>query len=553
MTQPTAKNVRQKFEILYRKKEPVMNRWQEVAELLMPSRELYLKNLKSPEQTRRTLNGYNVYDGNPLNYMKTMVDGMYGNMCAKNIDWVKVASLEPSNMKKKDVRQWSELATQKMYNKYSLSNFYDQIVKYLSDGIGLGTATMWTGEDNRNSNYHYLTRHPAEIFLDVNEYGDVDTVFRYFWMSALNAVNTFPKNRLSRAIQESVKSDDPFKLYPFIHACIPTDKSKNWIQMYLNQPWTSYYAMANSDEGAEDGILDVAGYYTFPYSVWRYRVDSADIYGRSPGEDAYYDIEGINEMGRSMLQAGQMAADPPINAPTEAEGEIHNYPHGVTYYEDPGRLVTPFNTGINYPVGVDQYDRKLSILQRHFLVDFFNMLNQITGRMTAYEVAERMSEKIAVVSATIGQFESEGLDGINERTLDMLIRNGEIPPPPPAMLEDGALKFDYQGPLAMAMKRLSQGQGMARAMEQVMPIFQAKPDTMDRIDLELYVAKTFELNGAPEDLIKSDREVERERAERQQLMEAQMAAENAEKMGKALPGLNQQVQPGTPAAAIMGQ
>ena len=539
---------KEKMGFLEKERQPVEDNWRDIADVFSPSLQLYL-NQREKKQAESEHAGAKIFDGNPVIYHQTLSDGIYGNMCPQNTKWIQVIPERHELANDRLVKMWTEIATSKLLNIFSTSNFYNQMTQYIHVGTGAtGMATMFTERDPLTGRYWYHSRHPAEIYIDRDDNGEVNTIYRLFEMSAHLMIKKFGEENVSVDVKNTIL-DNPYKTFKVIHVIEPREDSADWRNRTSRFfPWTNDYL---EYEGALS-MLREGGYRRFPASVWGWRLDNPEKYPRSPASDAYYDIKGVNVMSETMIKAGQMAADPPINIPMEQKGKVQNYPHGVNYYEDAGRLVQPFDTRINYPVGVDTVDRKLEVLKKHFKVDFFTMLAELSQRMTAFEVAERAAEKIAVLGATVGGFSKQGLDSICDDTLHLAIEAGDIPPAPPSMRGPDGISFDYLGVLAMAQKRQVMGQGMARAIEELTPVFQIAPETAHKINFDEYAARVLEMHGAPVEVIRDDREVAKIRAGIQKQIEEQQAAENAAKVGGAMGpnGLNQPVAPDSMAAEL---
>ena len=156
-------------------------------------------------------------------------------------------------------------------------------------------------------------------------------------------------------------------------------------------------------EEREKDAIRVGGYKSFPFVTWRYRIEGIEKYGRGPSHDALPDIKGLNAMAKTLLQAGHKAANPPLNIPEEMKDKVRNKPGGANYYLDPGRVVMPWPVSTNYPIGVDQWDRKKKQVESHYYIDFWKLLTQLTQRMTAMEVAERRGEKATLIATPISK------------------------------------------------------------------------------------------------------------------------------------------------------
>jgi hypothetical protein len=109
-----------------------------------------------------------------------------------------------------------------------------------------------------------------------------------------------------------------------------------------------------------------------------------------------------------------------------------------------------------------------------------------------------------------------------------------VPPP----------KVIYQSRIALAIRQ-AETAGADRAIERAIVVSQTNPEVMDNYDLDAYARDGARNDGAPESLLRpiEDRDKMRQaRAEaiqqQQQLEQAQLAADAANKVGIQFPGQN---------------
>src|SRR6185312_16287734 len=120
-----------------------------------------------------------------------------------------------------------------------------------------------------------------------------------------------------------------------------------------------------------------------------------------------------------------------------------------------------------------------------FLVSLFQILVE-QPQMTATEVLERAREKGALLSPTMGRFQSESLGPMILREYDVLKAQGLIPTPPPELLEARATwKVEFDAPLNRAM-RAEEGAGFQRSVQFGIEIANATqdPSALDAFDFD---------------------------------------------------------------------
>lgn len=243
----------------------------------------------------------------------------------------------------------------------------------------------------------------------------------------------------------------------------------------------------------------------------------------------------LNQMGKTLLMSGQRHADPPVMVPAEMKTEFDRRAGALNYYADPNRIPFQLTERSNFPIGQEREDQKRQIIREAFKVDFFLMLQNSEREMTATEINARQNEKVAILGAVIGRFQTEALNPIIDITYDIASRAGRMPKPPDIVMEmygGERIDIDYTGPLAQAQKRLRM-QGTQAALQTVLPYAQFDPTVMDRINMDVVAKDILESYGTRTDAIRSDQEVKKIREARQQQQQMQMELEAQESQARA--------------------
>ncbi len=296
-----------------------------------------------------------------------------------------------------------------------------------------------------------------------------------------------------------------------VHAVYPRETRQQGRRDQKNKRFASIYW----EEGQRDQVLRESGFDRMPYAVLRWTTNSDETYGRGLGFDALPEVKKLNTIARDMLEASHKAVDPPVDAPENRRNQIVLRPGAVNYYRNPNARVFPIQTGAQYPIGIDALNQTRSIVETHFMVDFFMMLDRAQGtQMTATEVMERQAEKAAVLGTVFGRVASELLDRVINLVFAQAVRRGSIPPPPPALVmaaREGrlqAIEPEYTGPLAQAQKRFHTNQGVRQALQSVLPLGQVfGASTFDRIDQDALVKHLLVTSGMPASILRDDREM----------------------------------------------
>ncbi|MDP2218550.1 MAG: portal protein [Methanolobus sp.] len=486
--------LRRRFSYLETKRKPWEALWQEIADYVAPIRE----DLRETDREGK-LQGTKIYDGTAVYALNLFADGLHGYMINPSSLWF-VRRL-PRHLRhledNPEVRQWLEDRQSVTYSALQDSNFYSEMRTYFRDGGSIGTASLCVEEDFASGKLVFTCLHPKEGYIAEDKYGNVDTFFRKVKKTARQAEQDFGKDIISDKIKNAL-TNNPYTEFTFQHFVFPRTNFDDRKISSINKRFASIWIESNGDN-----ILRESGYNMFPYMVWRYAKNSNELYGRSPASFALVEIKGLNVIAKSLLKAGEMSVDPAYNIPAEMMGKVRLVPHGMNYYgSDYNRKITPVTTGITYPIALDREEKKREIIEKHFHVEIFLMLERAEREMTAREVMERMGEKASVLSASIGDL-TVVLDRIIDYVDMIETEAGRMPPLPDVLMSyamAGIKTIDtvYMGPLAQAQKRLFETQGIRAGLELAAPLFTLSPDSLDAVNVDETVKEIFMSSGFPQ-------------------------------------------------------
>jgi len=267
------------------------------------------------------------------------------------------------------------------------------------------------------------------------------------------------------------------------------------------------------------------------------------------------DIKQLNEMSKTLLAAGQRHSDPPMFVPAEMRNEFDRRAGSLNYYQDPNRIPFALTERSNFPIGQEREEMKQRIVREAFKVDFFLMLQQAEREMTATEIIEKQNEKVAILGAVIGRFQTEALNPIIDIVFDISSRAGRMPEVPDEVVElfGGAkIDVDYTGPLAQAQKRL-RVQGTQAALQSALVYAQFDQTILDRFKFDTVAKDIAEAYGMRQEAIRTDAEVKKLQMERQKLQMAQMQLDAQESQARAARDSSQAMQASEAVKVMSGR
>ena len=286
----------------------------------------------------------------------------------------------------------------------------------------------------------------------------------------------------------------------------------------------------------ESHVLRNKGFRELSYVVPRWTKLSGEVYGRSPGMKSLSDIKMINKVMETTIRGAQKTIDPPLQMTDESMVLPPDLrPGGLNYREPGSEPITPIITGSRVDFGFQFIDQIRNSIRDAF---FINQLQLNDGpQMTATEVLQRTEESLRLLAPILGRQEFEFLRPTVDRSFNIMSRRN-IFPEAPEELQGRELKVTYSSQI-MKAQNVTMAQDMARAVEVVGPVFQAKPEVADLINGDEWVRKTFRLFNIPEEVLNKQDEIDQTREVRmqqqQEMQQREQELENAEKANKLAP------------------
>lgn len=516
-----------RYEVLKGNRGTWESHWEEIALRVLPRQAGSFQGFRTPGDKRTE----EMYDATAAIALERFAAAMESMLTPRSQKWHRLrASLPDLNRDPLVRRYFDEVAGILFRYRYApRANFASQMHEdYMALGA-FGTGALFL-DPLKGGGVRYKSIHLAEVFFCENHQGIIDTAYRRFNMTARQMVQKWGEEKLPERIVKMAaeKPDDEFEV---IHCVMPREDVEYGRADYKGMAYSSQYL---SVEGRH--LIDAGGYETFPYAISRYVTAPGEVYGRSPAMTVLPNIKVLNEQKKTALIIGHRLSNPVLLA--HDDGVID------TFSLKPGAI----NAG-----GVDGQGRKLvhaldmpngqlpsldklmeaerAVVNDAFLVTLFQILIE-TPQMTATEVLERAREKGALLSPTMGRQQSECLGPMIERELDILNRQGLLPPMPPILAEaSGEYSVDYDSPLNRTM-RAEEASGFMRTLEMALNYATASqdPSALDWFDFDKAIPEIADIQAAPARWLRSQDEVNAVRGSR-----SQQAA--VQQMTQAAPGV----------------
>ncbi|WP_426271565.1 portal protein [Dyella kyungheensis] len=523
--------------------------WEDIAQLVLPYYEtsFYTQGNTVPGQER----GYQMFDSTANTALFRFAAAMESMLTPRNGKWHRIRVTDPNLMKLRNVQLWCDQVNDALfYHRYSpMANYQSQQHDgYI--GIGaFGTSCLYIDElmDNRGrKGLRYRNINLGEVYFQENHQGIVDTVLRRFPMTirqiAQRKAGT-PDAWIDRLPEKfsGMLATKPEHVVWVIHRVTPRADFNPIRIDAKGMPFESVYVIEDTQTFLEEG-----GYRQLPYAVSRYITAPGEIYGRSPAMNVLPSIKVLNEEKKTMLEQGHRAVAPVLLAHDDGIMDGLSLKPGATNYgavnADGRPLVHTLPIG-NVQIGKEMMDDERAGINDAFLVSLFQIMVE-SPQMTATEVLERSREKGALLSPTMGRFQSESLGPMIEREYSILLRLGLLPPIPPELIEAKArFHVEYDAPLNRAM-RAEEASGIQRSVQFAAEIAgqTQDPSALDWFNWDTIIPEMVDINGAPYRYVNDPDTVAAKRKARQQ-------QQATEQITQALPGMAAMAKAAAPSGA----
>lgn len=506
--------------------------WQQIADYVMP-RKSQITTKKTEDVTGFTDDLYNM---TAIRSNQVLAAGQKDYLVSGQ--WF--AFDAPAESEDDDAKTWFQRCTEITMRELARSNFYLEVHEMFLDRGAFGTACLFL-EEGRKTLLNFKKFDVGTFSIAEDADGMVDTFFRDFEMTARQAYQRFG-DMAGKCIREALTSDDPRKLdqkFPFVHAVFPREDSKRnrKKQDGPNKPIASIYVNVK-----DRCVCRNSGYDEHPLAVSRFLTWGESPYGYSPSIEALPTVRQVNFIEKQMDALAEVAAFPRMLIPEGLDGDVDLRAGGVTIFDPntPNAVPKEWATQGRYDVGMERIKTKDEAIREAYHVDLFQMLKQIdAGKMTAYEVAQRVAEKVAAFSPTFSRLQTEVFNPVLLRVFGMLFRAGKFGDPPASVIVDNGGELELQLPevtltskLALAIKAV-ENNAFLQMVQILAPIAELHPDILDNYDLDKVARGVGKNLAVPTAWQRPLAEVEAMRAERAKAQAAAQAAEQAPGVAKA--------------------
>ncbi len=531
------KSIHMRYAALRLDRAKLIPGWQSIQQYILPSHGRGLSGTNNEQEDKANIDDMSsIYDSTATAANDILSAGLLNGLANPTRPWIKLGTQDPTLADKPDVKAWLYVATERMRYIHNRSDLYPAMHHSFSELGGFGTGPIAMLENfKRVVRFRPFTA--GEYYIAADHNGDVDTLYRDLWMTAIQLVSQFGIEHVSHAVKDCYNRENTEQRFKVIQAVEPNDKripivGGDW-------KFRSVYKEEMGDPGV---VLAIGGFRRFPFLVPRWFVVGNQVYGRKcPGMVALPDVKQLQKETEKKLIGLDKLIDPPTvssGAPTEMQ--INTFPGGHTFdTEVPGGQGMRPLFQLNLPLQFISQDiaQLQGLIKERWYNNLFLSLIDTPDRMTAREVAERHSEKLEMLGPSKNRIEKELLQPLVEGTLEMMWHANLLPPAPPEM-QGQELRIEFDSVLSQAQKMSGIG-GIEQFTAYVGGLVGVKPDIMDKVDTDELVDIYADRTGIPPSIVVSDESVKKIRDQRAKAAQVQQALNSGTQMADAAKTLSE--------------
>ncbi len=347
-------------------------------------------------------------------------------------------------------------------------------------------------------------------------------VVRRVKMTPREMAGRFGREKLSSLTATMLKTR-PYEPVDVVHVVQKREERDERRADALNMPFASFWYEENGT-----GLLFEGGFRSMPFffTVWE---EARGVYGTGPGDEALADQKGLEAWEMRKAVGIEKMIDPPLLAPGTLKRHVK---------ASPGEVVSDVSFGqsnalrplyeVNFGSAVQHVREEVNQialrLEDVMMANIFANMSLETrpAGMTMTEYMDRRRRSAELMGPTVSAYEPRVLGPLIERVYELLDEAALLPPPPPGLSDWASLTVSYQSPMAQMLEQ-SGAVAAGQFLEEVLPLAQASPQILDKIDADQLVDELAQRMGVPASIIRSDEEVAKIRQEREQAQQAAAA------------------------------
>ena len=519
-----------RFEMAKNKRAQFVNIWQEVADLVLPSRGGFY-NLSTDNTSVVP------YDTSPAKYDDTATNALvkaasafFSYTANPATQWFNFSLVSYTTrntrqfsvdqlLKRREVRDWLTAASE-ITAKYINGKAQKGWHALAQEVLAFSTSALFVLEDPSESIVNIQPVALKDLYILNNLSGNIGEVYRTVVMTNEQVYYQFKEKGHIPHELKNVALQDPLKERVILHAVYPRLFRDASAWDAKNMPFASIWI-----DIATKSILYESGFEEMPYAVARINVPAGYVYGFSPAMNVRHTIKSLNKLVKQKLTAGDLALMPSMNVPLDTYvNPLSMKPASLNYHEpDAQYRAEPMHTIGNFQINTETIKDARDQVRQGLLIDLIEQ----TNKDNTYQAMQEQLLQLKLMSPWQGSIEEDCLKPLVIRVFSILKRRGGILPEMPAILQRAIesrsvkLSIVYESPLAKAQQHFK-----VSAIERVLSFAGSLANLggMNAVNVDETIRLYSELLGAPPGVLYSPEELEEKNRQQSQMIQQQQDA-----------------------------
>ena len=490
----------------------IENVWQEIADYCV----VHSSDFTSTRQNGDNTRAKGTIDITVMQAIDYLSSALHSGLTNPSMKWFDLRMKDYALNQKPELALFLEKARDDMLDCFNNSGsaFPGQNHEVIQSIVRYGPGCMLV-EDVPGMGIRFASVHISELYFSENAFGQIDTVFREFQMTARQMEERWGKENLHQSVEKAC-DQEPDKKFKILHVVEP--KSDDI------QPKMKAHKFVSTYVDVENGVLiSVGGYYENPYIIARFSKSTSEDYGRSPTWQVLPQVKMVNKLLMSIVKAAEFRTAPPLLVADDGVMmPLTAKPHAIMYgglSMDGTPRVAPLNVGADLNIGSELLAGIQKIIRDSFFID--QLVFRDGPTMTATEVVQRQQEALKLLGPAIGRLQSEYLTPLISKVFSIYARSGRFGPIPEELLKS-EYEISYVGPVPM-LQKATDIQKFQQFLGAVSPLLQINPQVLDNFDFDTASRKIADSLNIWKDILRDPQEVAQMRQQEQQAQQAQMA------------------------------
>ena len=521
-----------RLEHLTAERKTIDSTWQTIEKFVAPYRGQFFENQTSEhEQNWRKRE---IYDSTAINASQTLAASIHGSITSPAFRWFDLQFRVDQLNQTQEAKEWLDDTAGRIYNALQESNFNLEVGECYTDLVNYGTSVVleeFTGDELTGENIEltFSAVPIKEAYFEEDHKGGISTFYRRLMWTPSQIISKFGEDKVPEkinALEASGKTDRLEVVY-----CIWKRKGIDEVDGIVapeKRPYAYRYILK---EGGET-LGEEGGYYEMPAYAPRWRKTSESKWGNSPAMNALNDILTLNQLVELILRSAEKAIDPSwVTTMNNIVSDLDLRAAGLNIVRDPSKLL-PLESAGRFDVGQLIKSDLVQSIQKAFYMDQLQLKD--SPAMTATETMARMELMQRTLGPTLGRLQSDLLDPLISRTLNILFRSGQLKELPESLKQNGGdIDVSYVGSLSRSQK-MDGIANVERYLGLLGGIAQFKPEVLDLFNQDKAARNLGNDLNVPAAYLNSDEDVQALREQRAAQQQAQFEAENMKMGGEAM-------------------